>query len=420
MEKMAFARGLCDTLSSVWDADLSTDMRDQYGLSERIMDGIRFDISHETLNGRPRPRTLVTNPFNKRDKVSFPQPVKSRCAWRQRMKEREEAMELISNNPDKTCERDFNKTLDDLVERDEKLLRDGFSTQRPFVFVVGFDGADNFTHVTLRLTDYKKGVAEESELKVKQLAVAMGDDRFPRLEKIIAPRIGPAASARTSVNVRGAQVPAEATLCLDLSASRSAYGRRAGKNAHTNLTDVHEVMKLPPDCSLKPCPKHAFALLANFAPWLLNSDLRNDAHSPRNFPFKCNRKGCGVKIKDAVEHAKLKEELALLKTNKTVKGQRAYADAIAKFCGIHNQQMPFQAPVTDISTEFNILDLLHALDLNLPKVDMKYTILDAAVLTDDMRMLISEFFSEIGCPLDTRNKEKRDPNRKWFHGSVWH
>ena len=30
--------------------------------------------------------------------------------------------------------------------------------------------------VTLRLTDYKEGVAEESELKVWQLAVAMGDD----------------------------------------------------------------------------------------------------------------------------------------------------------------------------------------------------------------------------------------------------
>lgn len=60
------------------------------------------------------------------------------------------------------------------------------------MFCLGFDSADNFTHVTLRLTDYKIGIAEESELKVKQLAVAMGDDYFPRLERIIAPRIGPA------------------------------------------------------------------------------------------------------------------------------------------------------------------------------------------------------------------------------------
>ena len=162
--------------------------------------------------------------------------------------------------------------------------------------------------MTLRLTDYKEGVAEESELKVKQLAVAMGDGHFPRLERIIAPRIGPAASARTSVTVGGAQVPVEATLCLDLSASRSAYGRRAGKNAHTTMTDVHEVLKLPGDCS----SARAFELLGAFAPWLKVEDLRNDAHSPRNFPFKCKRKGCGVKFKDAGERDKVKAELALL------------------------------------------------------------------------------------------------------------
>ena len=116
--------------------------------------------------------------------------------------------------------------------------------------------------VTPRLTDYKEGVAEESELKVWQLAVAMGDDHFPRLERVIAPRIGPAASERTSVVVGGATVPAEGTLCLDLSAARSAYGRRTGKNAHTTAEDVHEVMKLPDDCD----STRAFELLGQFAP----------------------------------------------------------------------------------------------------------------------------------------------------------
>ena len=144
---MKFAADLSSTIGRVWDADLSVNVRDEYGLSERIMDGVRFDFSHETVNGRPRPRALVINPFNRRDKVNFPQPVKSRYAWVRRMREREEALELICHDPDKTCERDFHKSLDDLTARDEALLRDGFTTERPFVFVVGFDGADNFTHV---------------------------------------------------------------------------------------------------------------------------------------------------------------------------------------------------------------------------------------------------------------------------------
>ena len=61
-----------------------------------------------------------------------------------------------------------------------------------------------------------------SELKAKQLAVAMGNDHFPRLEKVITPLIGPAASARSTVTIGCKAVPAVATMCLDLSAARSA------------------------------------------------------------------------------------------------------------------------------------------------------------------------------------------------------
>ena len=152
--RMAFVKELCATIGGVWNADLSVDLRDEFGLSERVMDGIRFSISHEIVSGRPRPRILVSNPHNKRQKVFFPQPVQSRCAWTRRMREREEAMQLVAYDEDKTCERDFDTTLDDLIERDKALLRGGFSSARPLAPVLGFDGAANFTHVTLRLTDY--------------------------------------------------------------------------------------------------------------------------------------------------------------------------------------------------------------------------------------------------------------------------
>eukprot|EP00966_Prymnesium_polylepis_P041433 961660-Prymnesium_polylepis.1 len=92
----------------------------------------------------------------------------------------------------------------------------------------------------------------------------MGDDHFPCLERVVAPRIGPAASARSSVTIDGAQVPAKGTLCLDLLAARSAYGRRSGKNAHTLMEDVHQVLKLPEDSTAA----EAFNLLDVLAPWL--------------------------------------------------------------------------------------------------------------------------------------------------------
>eukprot|EP00966_Prymnesium_polylepis_P009114 210118-Prymnesium_polylepis.1 len=42
----------------------------------------------------------------------------------------------------------------------------------------------------------------------------MGDDHCPRLERVIAPRIGPAAFARSFVSVGGVSVPAETVVCL--------------------------------------------------------------------------------------------------------------------------------------------------------------------------------------------------------------
>jgi len=335
------------------------------------------------------------------------------------MKDGEAALELLEREGADCCERDFDTSLDDLVARDEALLRtDGFTAERPLKFVVGFDGADNFTHVTLRLTDYSEGVAAESELKVKQLAVAMGDDHFPRLEKIIAPRIGPAASARTSVAIGGVQVPAKGSLCLDLSAARSAYGRRHGKPVHCKCTDVHATLDLVPTVNAAA----AFAKLKRVC--LPNSvaELKLDAYCPTQFPFKCRRPDCTAPvIRDAAQLATLKAELAALKANKTVAGKKAYAAAIAAHADVHGQQRPFEPPVTDFEPmEDLVVDLLHAMDLNIPKVCMKYSVLDPAILTPDMREGIADFFSEIGCSLDIREKGERDRSRKWFHGSVWH
>ena len=45
----------------------------------------------------------------------------------------------------------------------------------------------------------------------------------------------------------------------------------------------------------------------------------------------------------------------------------------------------------------------------------------AQLVRVDQRTLLGEFFSEIGCPIDVKDKAGgRDPNKKWFHGSVWH
>ena len=167
--------------------------------------------------------------------------------------------------------------------------------------------------------------------------------------------------------------------------------------------------------------KEAFAVVDKFCKWLKVDELRADAHICTTFPFKCHRKECSVKvIKDATHCDALVAELAALKADKSVAGKSAYAAAIALHADAHGQQMPYQDQVTSIPLQNVIVDLLHGLDLNLPKVAMKHSILDPRLLTLDMRGQIADFLHKIGCPLDAREKKNRENSKKWFHGSVWH
>lgn len=65
-----------------------------------------------------------------------------------------------------------------------------------------------------------------------------------------------------------------------------------------------------------------------------------------------------------------------------------------------------------------IIDPLHCLLLNLPKIAWKYTFGDR--MTNEQRELVAEYLTSIGCPLDIRDKnDGRDANRKWFTGEVF-
>jgi hypothetical protein len=65
-----------------------------------------------------------------------------------------------------------------------------------------------------------------------------------------------------------------------------------------------------------------------------------------------------------------------------------------------------------------VIDPLHDLMLNIPKVAWKYIFGDR--MTNEQRELVAEYLSSIGCPLDIRAKgDGRDANRKWFTGEVF-
>ena len=73
-------------------------------------------------------------------------------------------------------------------------------------------------------------------------------------------------------------------------------------------------------------------------------------------------------------------------------------------------------PLTGLPMIDVIIDPLHCLMLNLPKVIWKYCFGDR--MTNDQRELVAEYLTSIDLPLDVRNKnDGRDANKKWFSGA---
>ena len=90
-------------------------------------------------------------------------------------------------------------------------------------------------------------------------------------------------------------------------------------------------------------------------------------------------------IRDAAQLAQLRAEKAALEASKSVAGKAALAKYIAEHVDLHGQQRPLEPPVTIFEPMRSlIVDLLHRLDLNIPKVALKYSCMDPTVLTPDM------------------------------------
>ena len=68
-------------------------------------------------------------------------------------------------------------------------------------------------------------------------------------------------------------------------------------------------------------------------------------------------------------------------------------------------------------TDIFIVDLLHALNLNVAKTAWKYSYGDR--MLEKQRLQAARHLNSIGIPLDVRAKGKRNPEQKWFSSSQF-
>lgn len=426
LRKIDFAKQLVQLHNKRWNAVLCVRMQGDYHLGSRVVDAMRYDWSHDLESGSPRRSVLIVNPHRAWDTqsyVHFAQPFPSRAIWAPLQRMESARFQLILPEPcaRDVTQRDFLTVVQNLVERDRMLL----ATTSHIGLVLGFDGADDVCHFLVRLDGYKREVKAESEAKGAQLAIACNsDDHYPALVECLGPKLGPSIDAarrgETTIEVDGVRKPMRLFWCLDLSASRSLYGRRTNASPHSEKLHPHLVLPHP----VKITWAEADRAIERAMPWLDVETLHLDAHAPRDseLPFACSRPGCCFKLKDVGERDAYLQSIAAARTNRSKTGIKEYAKIVAAHAPLHGLQLPGQSPLTTIPPSHNLVDLLHGMDINLGDKLVKYTYMDPLIPADrpDARESIFNFYLSIQCYLDVREADPGKQHKSWFHGSVWH
>ena len=110
-------------------------------------------------------------------------------------------------------------------------------------------------------------------------------------------------------------------------------------------------------------------------PWILKSvTMRNDSHTPPKDwdwtrPWKCSRPGCNVVFETKTEFIMARRVFLTEKADRSTEDKAKTAKRAKTYAECHpSQQEEFQPPLTDMDMEDIIIDALHCLMLNPPKV----------------------------------------------------
>ena len=413
-------QALVALINEAWNAELAARMKKDYLLSDRDLDAIRCDFSMTIVNGKPVPRILVVNPYRPWDRsqqVHFPEPITKRCdGWAVVVKAQADFFGItINEEHEDMSERNFSKHLQQLVTRDEHTLESPatFGTERRLTAVVGFDGFSCFCHVLLRLIDYNPDVAKESELKGTGLCVARGDDHNANLARIFAnlgPDINSYITSTRHVEVQGRSVPVDLATCLDYAASRSMPGLRTNASPHSLTLSILLVIDAPQGSSWA----HIKKLILKKMPWRVFDDAHPLNHVAPHFPWKCSR--CAYTVASEAEQDERIQAALALDSITTPAGKKATAARVKVHCEAHDDVMEYQTRIIRIHMENNIVDLLHAMDINIPQRLLKFSCHDKVLFGENKRVstALKSYYDFIGCPFDPSG------DKSWWHGSVWH
>ena len=242
------------------------------------------------------------------------------------------------------------------------------------------------------------GIAQQNEMNINTIATSVTDDHWGGLNEVLCGScytgedsyILPKDSIAAEINqiVQGGHLPASDRIpvetpakvvgCFDLVAARGIRGGRGRCATHVEATTSVQRFSIPPITD-ETTWDEAELIMRNIFPFLKNQQMRSDSHTPPEaFDFtkgswKCRRKDCCVEFKSWDEYLVARRECNKQRADKSDEGKKATQKRATAYALLHpSQQCEFQPPATDLDMKDIIVDPLHDLMLNLPKVIWKY------------------------------------------------
>ena len=443
--RMDWMECVSEELQTIWTPEHTWKLRDKLCVSMDKLDEMRYSFSHNRVGKQLVPRPWVINPWTGA-RVNFPQPIRPRNGingWHKLVKLSIERWGLTMDAAGRVAQRSFKATVQKQVQRDT--ARDILSpstVDEPLTIVLGADGTGvgkrGIMHVGVSVApSYKLGIAQQNERNLNTVATSVTDDHWGGLNETLCAGFYTGAVDELPPTCIAAEVdainahacldlttPARVAGCFDLVAARGIRGGSARCACHTAATTAEERFSVP-DLDGVESWAEAVPCLAK-QPLLTNEEMRDDSHTPprswdfeADGPWKCKRPGCAVVFASHAEFITYRDDFLAAKADKTPEGKKRKTARAAAHAKLHiTGQVECEPPLLSLDMEDIIIDPLHALMLNLPKVIWKYTFGDR--MTNTQRELVAEYLTYVGCPLDVRAKcDGRDANRKWFTGEIF-
>ena len=393
--RMDWAEENKDTLRLTWTPNMTVNIRDKLNVSYDMMDQLRFMLSHNRVGKRLVPRPWIRNPWTGKH-VCFPQPIAPRCGvagWTHLVKVMQEKWVLRMDAAGRVAQRPFFSTLNAAIKRDlaRAMLRPSTEAD-PLTVVLGADGTGvgkrSITHVAISIApSYRDGIATQNEMNLNTIATSVTDDHWGGLNETLCGScytdgdLLPDDSIAAAINHINRKMklpdgtPAKVVGCFDLVAARGIRGGRGRCACHVEATTAAERFSIPP-ISDETTWDEAELIMRQTFPFLQAKRMRDDSHTPpedydyeKDGPWRCGRSGCDIVFNSRAEYLAARNAFQVAKADRTSEGKALTSMRAAKYAALHpSQQGEFEPPNTELGMKDILVDPLHCLMLNLPKV----------------------------------------------------